>query len=169
MREQLEDLVDLILETAGQHLIGFVKAEDLDGVCAEGATVDHVEHTSGSTHNDVGTVLELRHVLTDVRAADARMALDVHVVAQSDNDLLDLLCQLTRGRKDKRLGALDRHVEFLEDGNRECRGLARAGLRLRNDVVTFDDGDDSALLDGRRALKTVRYQQDTDKLKDMRS
>ncbi len=82
------------------------------------------------------------------------MALDVHVVAESDDDLLDLVRELTGRREDQRLGALDVGVKRLEDGDGEGSGLASTRLGLRNDVVTLDDRDDSALLDGRGALET---------------
>ena len=82
------------------------------------------------------------------------MALDVHVVAESDDDLLNLLGELTSGRKDERLGALDVGVELLEDGNGERSGLASTRLGLRDDVVALDDGHDGTLLDSGGTLKT---------------
>ncbi len=91
--------------------------------------------------------LELCHVLTNVGAANTGMALDVHVVTEGDDDFLDLLGEFTSGREDKRLGALDGHIELLEDRNRERRSLSSTGLGLSDDIVAFDDGDDSPLLD----------------------
>ena len=101
LRKELEDLVDLVLETTRQHLISLVETEDLDVVGAERATVDHVEHPAGGTDDDLDTLLELGHVLTNVRTADACVALDVHVVAEGDDDLLDLLRKLTSGSEDE--------------------------------------------------------------------
>ena len=45
-------------------------------------------------------------------------------------------------------------THLLQDGDRERSGLAGTRLRLRNNVVTLHDGDDSALLNRRRTLKT---------------
>jgi hypothetical protein len=106
LREELEDLVDLVLETAGQHLIGFIETEDLDGVGPEGPAVDHIVDTTGSTDDDVNTLLQLAHVLTDVGSTDTGVAFDVHVVAESDDDLLNLLSKLTGRCEDEGLGAL---------------------------------------------------------------
>lgn len=154
-RQELEDLVDLLGETAGKHFIGLVEAEHLDRVGAESTTVDHVVDTTGSSNNDVDSLLELGHIVAHIGSANAGVALDVHVVAEGEDDFLDLLRQLAGRGKDQSLRALDGHVELLEDGDGERRRLAGAGLRLGNHVVAFDDGNDGALLDRRRALKTV--------------
>ena len=57
LREELEHLIDLILETTGQHLVGLIETEDLDGVGPEGPAVDHVIDATGSADNDVNTLL----------------------------------------------------------------------------------------------------------------
>jgi hypothetical protein len=64
------------------------------------------------------------------------VALDVHEVADGDNDLLDLLGKLTGGSKDERLALLDVGVDLLEDRDGEGSGLASTGLGLSNDIVT---------------------------------
>jgi len=154
LREELEDLVDLVLETAGQHFISLIETEDLDGVGPEGPTVDHVVDTTGSTDDDMNTLLQLAHVLTDVGPTDTRMAFDVHVVAESDDDLLDLLSKLTSRCEDEGLSPFGREVELLEDRDRESCGLSGTGLGLSDDIVALDDGDNGTLLDGGRTLET---------------
>ena len=42
-----EDIVDLVLETTGQHLVGFVEDEHLDVKRSEHLARDHVENTTG--------------------------------------------------------------------------------------------------------------------------
>jgi len=113
--EELEDVVDLLGETARQHLIGLVENEHLHGVGLEDAALDHVVDTAGGTDNDLGTVLESLHVVTDAGATDTGVALDVHEVTDGDNDLLDLLGELTGGSEDKSLASLDVGVELLEN------------------------------------------------------
>jgi hypothetical protein len=71
--------------------------------------------TAGGTDNDLGTVLESLHVVTDAGATDTGVALDVHEVTDGDNDLLDLLGELTGGSEDKSLASLDVGVELLEN------------------------------------------------------
>ncbi len=99
-------------------------------------------------------LLELGHVLPNVRAANTGMTLNVHIVTQGDNDLLDLLGKLTGWREDEGLGSLDAHVELLENGYGKSSSLARSGLGLCNNVVAFDNGHDGALLDSRGPFKT---------------
>ena len=152
--EELEDLVHLVLETAGKHLVGLVKAEHLEVVGAESTSVDHVVDTAGGTDNNLGTLAELGHVLTDVGTTNAGVAVDVHVVTESDDDLLDLLGKLTGGSKDEGLDSLDGGVNALENGDGEGGGLAGTGLGLGDHIVALDDGDDGTSLNGRGALET---------------
>lgn len=74
--------------------------------------VDHIEHPPGGTDDDLHALLELSHVLADVGASNASVALNVHVVTKGDDDFLDLLGQLTGGGEDEGLGALDGHIQL---------------------------------------------------------
>lgn len=56
-REHLENVVNLVLEPAGKHLIGLVEREDLDVVRAQGAAAEHVVHAARGADNDVHTSL----------------------------------------------------------------------------------------------------------------
>lgn len=153
--EKLEDFVDLVLETTGQHLIGLVETEQLDRVRTKSPTVDHVEDTTRRADDDVDTLLELGHVLTDVGTTDTCVAFDVHVVTEGDDDLLDLLRELTSGSKNQSLGPPDSGVNLLEDGDGEGSGLASARLGLSDNIVTLDDRDDGPLLNSRWTLETT--------------
>jgi hypothetical protein len=135
--QKLEDVVDLLGETARQHLVGLVENEHLHVVGLQDATLDHVLDTAGSADNDLGAVLEGLHVVTDAGAANAGVAGNVHEVTNGDNDLLDLLGKLTGGGEDERLAGLDVGVDLLEGGDRESSGLSGTGLRLGNNIVTF--------------------------------
>jgi hypothetical protein len=171
--QKLEDVVDLLGETARQHLVSLVEDEHLHVVGLQDTTLNHVVDTSGGTDNNLGTVLEGLHVVTDGGTTNAGVAGNVHEVTDGDNDLLDLLGQLTGGGEDKRLAGLDVGVDLLEGGDGEGSRLSGTRLSLRNDIVawstsapalgcrcevgklTLDDGHDGALLDSRRALETV--------------
>jgi len=154
-REHLEDLVDLVLETLGQHLIGLVEAEDLDPIGLERSPLDHVEDTTGSTNNDLDTITEFGHVITDVGASNTGQRGDTHVVAEGDHDFVDLEGKLTGGRKDDSLSVLDVRVEALEDGDGEGGGLSCARLGLSDNVMTLDNGDNGPLLDGGRTFEAI--------------
>ena len=133
--EELEDVVDLLGETAGQHLVGLVEDELLHAVGLEDAALDHVVDTAGGTDNDLGTLLEGLHVVADVGATNAGVALNLHEVTDGDNDLLDLLSKLTGRSEDQGLAGLDAGVDLLEDRDGEGGGLSGTGLGLGDNVV----------------------------------
>ena len=153
--KELEDVVDLVLESSREHLIGFIETEDLDVVGLEGSSLDHVEDSSGGSDDDVDSLLELGHTLSDGGSSDGGEALDVHVVSERDDDLGNLLSEFSSGRENKGLTLLEGDVDRLEDGDGEGGGFTGTGLSLGDDIVSFDDGHDSSLLNGGRSLETV--------------
>jgi hypothetical protein len=136
LREELEDVIDLLSETTRQHLIGLIQNEHLHVVSLEDPTLDHVLDTTRSTDDDLGTLLESLHVVTNAGATNAGMALNVHEVTDSDDDLLDLLGQLTGRGQDQSLAGLDVGVKFLQDGDGESGSLSGTRLSLSNHSVT---------------------------------
>lgn len=92
--------------------------------------------TAGGTDNDLGTVTEGLHVLTDVGTTNTGVALNAHEVTNGDNDLLDLLSKLTGGSEDQSLASLQVGVDLLESGDGEGGSLSSTGLSLSNDIVT---------------------------------
>lgn len=94
-------------------------------------------NTTGCTDNNLGTFLEGLHILTNTRSTNASMALNAHEITDGDNNLLNLLSQLTGRGKDQCLALLDGRVNLLEDGNGEGGSLASSGLGLRDYVVTY--------------------------------
>tara|TARA_R110002003_G_scaffold126_15_gene11549 strand:+ start:875 stop:1165 length:291 start_codon:yes stop_codon:yes gene_type:complete len=86
--------------------------------------LDHVLDTAGRADDDLGTVLERLHVVTDAGTANACVAGDVHEVTDGDNDLLDLLGQLAGGGEDEGLAGLDVGVDFLEGRDGEGGSLS---------------------------------------------
>lgn len=93
--------------------------------------------TTRSTDNNLGTFLKGLHVLANTGSADASMAFDAHEIADGDNDLLDLLSQLTSGSQNECLALLEVGIDLLKNGDRESGGLASSRLGLRNYVVTY--------------------------------
>ena len=51
--ETLEDLMDLVLETTGQHLVCFIETKDLHSVRLQSASIDHVVDATGSTDDNM--------------------------------------------------------------------------------------------------------------------
>jgi hypothetical protein len=82
------------------------------------------------------------------------VAFSIQVVTESDDDLLNLLGQLTSGGKDKGLSLLLRDVKFLKDGDGEGSGLSSTRLGLGNDIVILQDGKNGTLLNGGGTFET---------------
>lgn len=99
------------------------------------------------------TVFELLDVFTDTGTSDTRVTLNVHVVSQSEYDVLDLDGQFSSRREDEGLRLPDRGVDGLKDRDTEGGGLTRTGLGLSDDISTRNDGLDSSLLDSGRLLE----------------
>lgn len=91
--------------------------------------------TAGSADNDLGAITQSGHILADVGTANASMALDAHEVTDGDDDLLDLLGQLTSRSKDKRLAGAQIGVDLLERSNGESGSLAGTRLGLSDDIA----------------------------------
>ena len=69
------------LETTTKHLIGFVHAEHLDGVCSECFPLDEIVDTARSTNNDVNTSLKSSNTLANGSTTNGAVALNAEVVA----------------------------------------------------------------------------------------
>jgi hypothetical protein len=140
--QELENVVHVLGESLGQHLVGLVEGKDLDVVGLQESTVDHCERaseratimsthridsppshylrhlrltvkdTSGSTDNDMRSSLQLGDILLDRSSSDTSVAIDVHVITEGDDDLLDLLGEFSGGGQDQSLGFTESHVDL---------------------------------------------------------
>lgn len=93
--------------------------------------------TTRGADDDVDTVLENLHVVTDDGTTNAGMALDVHEITNGDNDLLDLLGKLTGRGQDEGLALLDVQVDLLKDGDGESGSLSGTRLSLGDDITVY--------------------------------
>jgi hypothetical protein len=93
--------------------------------------------TTWSTDDNLWALLESLHVITNRGTTNAGVALNVHEVTDGNNDLLDLLGQLTGWGKDKGLALLDVWVQLLEDRDGEGGSLSGTRLGLGNNIVTY--------------------------------
>ena len=146
-REVTVDVINLILEALIEELVGLVQNEHLDVARAEGAPPNHVEDPAGCSRDDVLAIFEFTNVLTNRSAADARVTLHVHVVAQCEDNGLNLRREFAGGREDERLGLSHGDVDGLQHGYREGGGFTRAGLGLGDDISPLRYREDSTLLD----------------------
>ena len=80
--------------------------------------------TTWGTDDDLRTLLESLHVVTDAGTTNAGMALNVHEVTDGNNDLLDLLSQLTGWSQNQDAGTYRIYhslaQDFLQTGQQKC-------------------------------------------------
>mmetsp|Transcript_13532 Transcript_13532/g.35792 ORF Transcript_13532/g.35792 Transcript_13532/m.35792 type:complete len:236 (-) Transcript_13532:263-970(-) len=167
----LEDLINVILKTNVQHLIGLVQHQEGQLVELEVATVEVVDNAAGRAYDDVDAALQ-RALLRPVHRPTVYA--EAGVLGHHDLELCaDLLRQLSRGQQAEhpwsatwRLGlaAGVGAQHLLHDGQHEGEGLALAGLCSPDDVLPGDhflvrlsldreERVDAALLEDRHGLR----------------
>jgi hypothetical protein len=129
--EELEDVVDLLLKPTGKHLIGLIQEELFHAVQSESTSGDHIVDTTRGSHNNVDTLLEGTDIVTDSGSSDTGVNLDVHVVTESQDDLLDLARQLTGRSQDKSLAFLNFLVHEGEATDRKSSGFTLGFLERK--------------------------------------
>ena len=70
-----------------KHLISLIQNQHLDVSGAEVASFDHVKHSPGCARYDVLTVVQFADVLADIGSPDTSMALNTHIVTESQDHL----------------------------------------------------------------------------------
>lgn len=84
-------------KTNREHFVGLVKDEHLHAVSLEKASLNHILDTAGRADDNLRTVLQGLHIVTNTGATDASMALDAHEVTDGNHHLLDLLGKFAGG------------------------------------------------------------------------
>ena len=125
----------MLIRTYRKHLVSLVKNEHLHAISLEEASLDHVLDTARSSNNDLRSFLKGLHVIANTGSTNAGVALNVHEVANGDNDLLDLLSQLTGRSENQSLALLHVGVDLLEDRDGEGGGFAGTGLGLGDNIM----------------------------------
>ena len=113
--EILEDILNLLLESTGEHLVGLIEHEDLEVVALEETLLHHVVHTAGGSDNDVHSLLEDLDLVADDGSTDASVDLDANELTDLLNDEGDLLGQLSGGGDHEGLGMDGRGVHDLQN------------------------------------------------------
>jgi len=153
--QQLEDVVDLLLETGRQHLIGLIQDEHLDLVGLEVSSVDHVENSTWGTNNNLDTRSEGLDIVRQRGTTNRGVDGDVQVQTDVGDDVLDLQSQLSGWSQDQSLGGLLVDVDVLQSRDGEGSGLTGTGLGLSQHISTLSNWQDGSLLNSRRGFVTV--------------
>jgi len=121
--EVLEDVLNLVLETAGKHLISFVENEKLEVIGLHETSLHHVHDSSGGSDNNVDTSLKDTDVFADNSSSDTGVHLNGRELSDRVDDVSDLHGKLTGGGDNKGLTVVSSGVDTLEDTNGEGTSL----------------------------------------------
>jgi len=117
--EVLEDVLNLVLEASGEHLISLIEDEQLEVVCLHETTFHHVHNSSRGSNNNVDSALKDTDVFTDNGSSDTGVDLDVGEFTDRVNDVSDLHRKLTGRCDNESLTVVSSGVDTLEDTNGE--------------------------------------------------
>ena len=133
--QELEDVLDLLLEAAREHLVGLVEHEQAQVVGLEEALLHEVVDTAWSSDNNLGTALfEEFDVFTDGSATDEELDANLLVLSDVLDDEGDLLGEFTSRRHDQRLHVVTVRVDTLERTDCEGTSFTGTGLSLKYGV-----------------------------------
>lgn len=142
-----DDLVDLLDEAHGEHLVGLVDDEHLDGVHIDHVFLEHGSDLSRGSNDHLDLGLQLDSLLQLGGSADQKGNLGSHQLGQLLGLSIDLIGELPGRAEDQDLLVLAGVIDVLEGPDQEGGCLPGAGLGLGEDVALLDDGLDAQFLD----------------------
>ena len=146
LREHEFDFVD---EAHVEHAVGFVEHDCGIFGEVEALAVDEVAQTAGRADQEIRPVRERLHLRHDRRAADGADRAQGHAAREAAELVLDLLCQLARRYDDQNF--LERLLQdLIYERDKECRGLASAGVGDADEVFALKHVRDGLILNGSR-------------------
>ena len=145
-----EDLPDAGEKAHVEHVVGFVEHQDLDPVQAENALLHEIEHAAGAPDHDLRLPPKRRRLAPYGDAAVDGGQLQAGELGQRAELVGDLGGQFTGGCEHQNPGrAGDRDLQHaVQDGERERRGLAGAGLGQPQDILAGHGRGNGVGLDG---------------------
>ncbi|MCY1527078.1 hypothetical protein D9M68_621320 [compost metagenome] len=155
--QQADDALEVGQEAHVQHAVRFVEHQDADLAQVHVLLLDVVEQAARRSHQHFAAAAQRLLLGTDIDAAEHHRRTQRRLLAVAFDAFVHLIREFARGREDqrahrmargRRAGVGQRH-EAMQDGQREGRRLARAGLRGAHDVTAFHHDGDGLGLDRR--------------------
>ena len=130
----LQDGLDIFDEAHAEHLVGLVQHQGADAAQIEDAALEEVEETSGGADYHIHAAPQGGD-LPSIRGAAVNSG-HAHIDAGAvfPHGPRHLNGEFPRGGKNQRLGAVLSGYQIVKNGEGKGGGLARAGLRLTDDV-----------------------------------
>ena len=154
LETELGDAADVADEAHVEHAIGFVEHEEGDVAELHVAALDQVEQTAGRGDQDVDAARQRLDLAAVAQTTDDGAQAQAEAAAVGVEAARDLHGKLTGRRQHERtralrLGALAGSGKQLQDGQREGRRLAGAGLGDAQHVAALEQRRNGACLDRR--------------------
>jgi hypothetical protein len=153
--KELEDLLNLDLKAAREHLVSFVKHELLQIVGLEKASLHQVSDAARGGYDYVDAFFERLFVAEHGFSAHANVDFDATEFANTLDDTPNLRAQLARIRQNKALCDVVGRVDVLKAPNSKRACFTGSRLCLGNCILSLDDRNNSFLLDRRRFFETM--------------
>ncbi len=157
VRQLLRDLADRLDEAQVQHLVGFVKDEELDAAQVDGLLFQVVHQAAGGGDQDVEAAVQRLVLRTVLDAAVDGGDRQAHALGIDLEAVGDLRSQFARRRQDEATHALGGRndavgQDVLQDRQGEGRRLAGAGLGDAQQVMAGQQVRNGLGLDRGRGL-----------------
>ncbi|MNI39383.1 hypothetical protein D3C73_935640 [compost metagenome] len=150
---------DVVVEAHVEHAVGFVQHQRGQAGQVQAAAFQVVLDAAGRTHDQVRAARQRFGLGAGGRAAAQGQDLDVGNQARQPAQFLrHLVSQFARGANQQGLRHQRVGIQLLQHAQAERRGLAAAGLGLRDDVAAFQDQRQALRLDRRHLLKPQALQ-----------
>jgi hypothetical protein len=129
--QELENFLNLLLETSGEHFIGLVHDEESEVIGLEEILLHHVMDSSWSSDDNMdAALLKKVDVVLDGGSSDTCVDFDSHVLSDGVHDECNLERQLSGWRHDQCLNVVGGSVNHLQRRNGECSGFTCTRLSL---------------------------------------
>ena len=150
---------DVVVEAHVDHAVGFIQHQRGQAGQVQAAARQVILDAAGRADDQVGAARQRFGLGAGGRAAAQGQDLDVRDQARQPAQFLrHLVGQFAGGAHQQRLGRQLACVQLLQYAQAERRGLAAAGLGLRDDVAAFQDKRQALRLDGRHLLEPQALQ-----------
>ena len=151
--KQGDDAPHIMDETHVEHAVGFIDDEDFELAEIHLALLEQIEEPTGGGHDNFRPALQGLDLGILSHPAEHHGGLEGEIGPVGFEAGLDLRGQFPRWGEDEDSGAHPHPFtgmlgEVLEDGQREGRGLAGAGLGAAHHIMPLEDEVDGLLLDG---------------------
>ena len=141
MFERLELLPDLDYSTRKSHihhLIYLIDDKHRYSWEIDSTTLDHIQKTTRSGDNHLGTITELFDLATDRKTTKNSKRSHTHITREIHHFFTSLHSELTGWFKDENLWLTEFWIDTIECRNHKCSSLTRTSIRLDDDIFAIE-------------------------------